>query len=543
MKEKRISPLSDFLISHIAAGEVVERPVSVVKELVENSLDAKATKIYIYLEDGGKKKIVVTDNGTGIHSDDVVLSLEKHTTSKIDTLDDLLKGVSLGFRGEALSSIGAVSHLTMETSDGRERGLGVRVSMIGGTSSTPMSIAKPKGTTLMVENLFYNVPARLKFLKSGRTELSSIIDYLSHVALVRPDVSFSLEQSGKTYLQTNGRGNLLQNLSVVYGHELAKEMYEIKSENHNLKATGFISSVNGARKTRKHQTISINGRIVRNASLYERIEKTSRKYIPPGLHPVVVLNLQVSPEILDCNAHPRKETVRIHEEANLLEMIDEAILNALKSSRHDVVDRSDANVGFNMSSTCTESFKIEIVGQLQNMYILCEVNEKFLIVDQHAAHEAILYHYLRESVLNQRHELPLVELESPLHVELTPSQVSLFDKHKSDLNYFGFEVEPFGVGGMLVRKVPTGIDVRQTQSILSEILSEGMDDYNDWLKNALISASCKSAIKAYDPLSEDMMHFIVKEIILNQITNCPHGRPIYTTTPISDLHKRFKRIL
>lgn len=192
MKEKRISPLSDFLISHIAAGEVVERPVSVVKELVENSLDAKATKIYIYLEDGGKKKIVVTDNGTGIHSDDVVLSLEKHTTSKIDTLDDLLKGVSLGFRGEALSSIGAVSHLTMETSDGRERGLGVRVSMIGGTSSTPMSIAKPKGTTLMVENLFYNVPARLKFLKSGRTELSSIIDYLSHVALVRPDVSFSL---------------------------------------------------------------------------------------------------------------------------------------------------------------------------------------------------------------------------------------------------------------------------------------------------------------------------------------------------------------
>lgn len=541
---KRINKLSDLVVAHIAAGEVVERTVSVVKELVENSIDAGADRIYIYLEDGGKRKVMVSDNGHGVHRDDLLVAFERHATSKIERIEDIFESDSLGFRGEALASISTVSRVTMETSTGEDRGIGTRVVVEGGkTVEDPNLIGRPKGTSVMVENLFFNIPARRKFLKSGRSELAAISDYISQVALIHPQIAFSLEQSGKTYLQTSGKGDPLQCFSSIYGHELARRMIRIEYQGEVVSINGLVSDVDGAKKTRKHQTLSINGRPIRNPDLYDSIERAARNFIPPGLHPVLVLNLQISPDRLDCNSHPRKETVKLFEEQRILDEIFQAVLHSMRGDREELSLPNNIKDDLSFNTSPSPTYKIEIIGQLKKMYILCEVNEKLIIVDQHAAHEAILYHYLKESVLNKRQELPLTTLKSPIIVHLTPSQLALFETHKDELSYFGFQVEPFGSDSMIVREVPVGIDIEELENILSQILSDGMDDYNDWLKHALISTSCKSAIKAYEELDDETMEFIVREITLNQITNCPHGRPIFTSTPVTELHKKFKRIL
>lgn len=542
---KRIKELPSLLITQIAAGEIIERPASIVKELIENAIDANADKISIRIEEGGKKKIVVIDNGDGIHSDDLIMASKRHSTSKISDMQDLVSISTLGFRGEALASMTAVSRLTIESSNGEEQGIGRKVVLTEEKVLIPPTlVGRPRGTTIMVEGLFYNIPARKKFLKTNRMETSYIVEVVSRYALLYPHIAFSLEQSGKEYIRTQGNGILDHVIAHIYGTKELQYFKPISYINGNIEITGAITSGDGAKKTRKNQIVGLNGRWIKNPSIYQKIEDGTRVYIPPGLFAQVVMNIKINPNGIDCNAHPTKAEVRIMDEDQLLNYIEESVKEALASEREDHSPVEDLDFPkIEMLGALEEAVEINIIGQLKDTYILCEINNKLMIIDQHAAHEAIIYHYLKESVLKNRGTMSKVELTKPVIISVTPQQEVLFEKHKEDLSKMGFEVELFGHRSLIVREIPNGVDPEQIEGHIQEILSDGITMYNDWLKNTLISTSCKSAIKANQPLDEHTMLYLIKELVLNQITNCPHGRPLYMTTAIQDIHKKFKRIL
>lgn len=539
-KIKRISP---SLVSQIAAGEVIERPASVVKELIENAIDSNATKISVRIEEGGKKRIIVMDNGDGIAEEDLLTATMPHATSKIDSLEDLFSLKTMGFRGEALASISTVARLTLESSNGETVGVGHKIVVSEGQKLVPSSIiGRPIGTTVMVDSLFYNVLPRKKQLKTDRLETSYIIELVSKFALVYPEIAFSLQQEGKEYLRTNGDGEVLKIISEVYGKNEIKTFQKIDFQKEGLSLTGYITNVNGAKKTRKNQLISINKRIVKNPILHKMIEESVRSYIPPGIFPQYLLNIEIPYNEVDCNAHPTKSEVRLNNEDLLIEGIKEAIDEVLMEDRIEETP-IDSPLMVEELGELEETQQMSVIGQLKDTYILVDINNRLMIIDQHAAHEAIIYHYLKETVLSKRHEMKQVELDNPVVFEIQTSQEVLFNKYQENLLQMGFETESFGYRSFIVRKIPEGVNPEEVRELVEEILSEDGTSSSDWLKRTLINTSCKSAIKANQKLDMHTMEYIVREMLLNQITNCPHGRPLYIATGINDLHKRFKRIL
>lgn len=539
----KIKRISSSLIAQIAAGEVIERPVSVVKELIENAIDSNANKISIRITEGGKKRIVVMDNGNGIPKEELFTATLPHTTSKIDTLNDLFSLSTMGFRGEALSSICTVSRLTIESSNGDEQGIGYKIVVSEGTKLVPLSmIGRPRGTTVMVDSLFYNVLPRKKQLKSDRVETSYIVDLVGKFALVYPEISFHLEQEGKEYIHTTGDGDVLKLISTVFGKENLRTFKKIAYDNGHIQLSGYITNVDGAKKTRKNQLISINNRIVKNPLLHKVVEESVRTYIPPGVFPQYILNISVPNNQIDCNAHPTKSEVRLTNEDVLLETIKEAIDSVLKDDRLDE-SPIESHLMIEELGELEETINMSIIGQLKDTYILADINNKLMIIDQHAAHEAIIYHYLKETVLSKRHQMNKIEVSKSIVVELRPNQEVLFNKYQQNLFEMGFETEPFGHKSLIVRKIPEGVNEEEVKELVEEILAEEHRTEADWLKRTLVNTSCKSAIKANQKLDMFTMEHIVKELLLNQITNCPHGRPLYIVTGITDLHKRFKRIL
>lgn len=541
----RIQRLPEDIIRQIAAGEVIERPASIVKELVENAIDAKANRIFVRLENGGTTSVTVIDNGLGIDKEDIPLALERHATSKIVRQEDLYNIGTLGFRGEALASISSVSKMTIESCNGREGTIGTKIGVHNGKIvHGPTYIGRPRGTSILVEDLFFNVPARKKFLKSSRVEMAYIVEIVSRFAMVYPDIQFSLEQNGKTYVRTNGNNQQGQAIASIYGRDLFKDLIPIDCEKEGIKITGYISNVDGARKTRKKQVLSINRRLIKNPTLYQAIEDGVRQHIPPGIFPIAVLNIDIDFDKVDTNAHPTKEQVRITDEDVLKDFIVESLYTTLDEYHQDLQpSKLEKEEHIDYSFRSQQVLEFEIIGQLKDTYIIVDIHDKLMIVDQHAAHEAILYHYLKESILANREHLPRMKIESHITMDITPSQLANFEEHKKDIENMGFRVEVFGEQSLIVREIPKGIDIDGVQDIIENILSEGTTIYNDWLKNTLINASCKSAIKANQKLEQEKMEEIIRELILNQITNCPHGRPLFITMPIIDLEKKFKRIL
>ncbi|MFH1775576.1 MAG: DNA mismatch repair endonuclease MutL [Chloroflexota bacterium] len=565
-----IKILDPRLVSRIAAGEVVERPASVVKELVENSLDAGASQITIEVRGGGTGSIRVTDNGVGIPAAEVGLAFERHATSKIGSLEDLEGIASLGFRGEALPSIASVAQVDMVTRAAGEEA-GTHLSLEGGVVVSRGSQGRSQGTTVTVRNLFRKVPARLKFLKSAATENSRIAHVASQYALAFPEVRFAVSIDGKTALRTPGSGRLLDSITQVYGVEAAGSMVEVKGVEweaggtESPQVTGMIGNPSLARSSRGYLSFFVGRRWVSSRLLTWAVEEAYHGLLMVGKHPVAVINLALPPGEVDINIHPTKMEVKFHHERLAFAAVQKAVRQALVGQAPvpritEVATRyeTSARPG-RLFSTPAEPVTgssgppppaeiprlslpvLRVLGQLASKYIVAEGPGGLYLIDQHAAHERILF----ERIARQRAEqkIEVQGLLEPATFEVTPRQDTVLKLSCPDLAGLGFSIEPFGERTYLVRAVPALLYERDWEGMVRQLLDDlSASDKGDWRENMSISLACHSAIRAGQTLTAEEMRELIRQ--LEEADNphtCPHGRPIMIHLSSGQLEKEFGR--
>ena len=594
----RIIQLSKNVINQIAAGEVIERPYSVVKELVENSVDAGASRISIDISNECRD-IRVADNGSGIEPDDILLAFSKHATSKIQTGEDLYNVKTMGFRGEALASIISISKLTCITRT-KEYDYGIKVECEN-SEVKQVQTGCAIGTIMEIRDLFYNIPARLKFLKSAKTEFAYISELVQSLSLVHPDVSFELKNNGKTTLKTNGQNNLAQTLKEVFNEDVTKNFREVlkTDEISGLKISGFVSTPNYTRSSKKDYYMYVNSRIVKCPAFQKAIDMVYKNLIG-NRYPFIVLNLEMPPEDVDVNVHPTKKEVRYKNPNQIFNFIysavDGALSNAKKELPTDVpylrpvlVDKKEENepkqdynddifvpVGANIASIfdnhedeeqkeehkviefkqkeiykpvqpthtqekfVQEAQKIEedvIIGQYKKTYILIEREEGLEIVDQHIAEERYIYEQLKKS---KNIDCQLLFLSDV--IEISPSDKTILENNKNKLLKFGYDIDFLSDHEVIFRKVPQLLSKISPKEILADILEHISGDIDNIEEQILITTSCKAAVKANTYLNQ----FQMQEIIRNWRScekpfTCPHGRPISKIIEHKDIAKFFMR--
>lgn len=567
-----IQILNPDLVSKIAAGEVIERPASVVKELIENSLDAGASQITVEVRGGGISLLRVTDNGSGIPADEVDLAFQRYATSKISSVEDLEKISSLGFRGEALPSIAAVSLIELFTQTANEAA-GTFLSLKGGEVIEKLGRGRSPGTTVTVRNLFYNVPARRKFLKSWATENSHIASVVGQYALAFPEVHFTLYIEGKVSLRTPGSGSLRDATAEVYGLEIAQELLEVGDENGEVrpKVTGLIGPPQQARSNRSYMSFFLNRRWIRSPMLAYAVEEAYHGLLMTGKHPVAILNIYLEPAEVDVNVHPTKAEVRFHNEhvvfaaaqkvvrAALMEktpvpMIDMPTSTPLKlsvlpnqgrlmppSAREDHVPIS------RLSTPASQLPILRVLGQVSNCYIIAEGPEGVYLIDQHAAHERVLFEKIHSQRTNKQVEVQ--GLLEPFLLETTPQQQAILKAEINNLSEYGFTVEPFGENAFLVRSVPAVLAdaTKDSAQGLGEALKEIVDALSEgekanWEERIEASLACHGAVKAGQVLSPEEMRELVRQLEKAAMPRtCPHGRPTMVHLSASQLEKEFGR--
>lgn len=553
--------LDKKVIAQIAAGEVVERPASVVKELVENSLDASASQIVVEVRGGGISLIRVTDNGSGIPSDEVGLAFERYATSKISNLDDLQSIGSLGFRGEALPSIAAVAQVEMLTGAVGEA-TGTYLSLEDGAVVSKKSQARAPGTTVTVRNLFCKVPARLKFLKSNATENSHIANVVSQYALAYPEVAFSFLIDGRQVLGTAGRGNLMDSVIQVYGLEMARNMLAIKDTDWSpVKVTGMVGTPTIARASRDYISFFINRRWVNNRLLTWAVEEAYHGLLPTGKHPVAIINISLPLNEIDVNIHPTKSEVKFQNEPRVFVAVQKAVRQSLVEQM-PVPEIAEVATAYKLAATghpqsVGEMFPhlvtlpkvaptlgvslpaLRVIGQFMASYIVTEGPDGLYLIDQHAAHERILF----ERVAEQRGR-PTIEVQGllePVTFEVNPREEAVLKSHYTELGEFGFSLEPFGNRTYLVRAVPAVLGRGDWSSVLREIL-DTTGEKSDWREKVAISLACHGAVRAGEVLSDDEMRELVRELEKTSSPHtCPHGRPTLIHLSSGQLSKEFGR--
>ncbi len=568
-----IKILDENTINQIAAGEVVERPASVVKELVENALDAGAGRIEVEIRGGGINYISVTDDGSGIPPGEVALAFERHATSKIKSPADLQKIGSLGFRGEALPSIAAVAVVEVLTGVGGER-VGKFVRLEGGGIVQQKSQARNKGTTVTVRQLFRRVPARLKFLKSLPTESGHVANIVSQYALAFPEVGFRLNIDGKEKLRTAGRGRLLESIIDVYGTAAAEKMLPIKypggewsdgQSNSRVKVTGMAGSPEMGRSGRGYMSFFINRRWVSSRLLSYAVEEAYHGLLMVGRHPVVVLNIRIPPEDVDVNIHPAKSEVKFRSDSEVFRAVQRAVRQALVAQMpvpkiEDVAapykappsglqqvwalsgeGESTAPHRQDAPPLLASLPVLRVVGQVMRSYIVAEGPDGLYLVDQHAAHERVRF----ESVQRQREQRkPEVQgLLEPATLEVTPRQDAVIRGCLDSLAEFGFSIEEFGDRSYLVRAVPALVAGDDWPAMLRELL-DGLsgESKSRWEERIVASIACHGAIKAGQVLSDDEMRALVRQ--LEQCVSphtCPHGRPTIIHLSSGQMEREFGR--
>lgn len=586
----KILVMEEDLANKIAAGEVVEKTVNVVKELVENAIDAKATQIKIELVDSGVKQIVVTDDGVGMDKDDAVLCFSRHATSKLKTLDDLFNIGSLGFRGEALPSIASVSNTTLQTSNGIN---GTEVIINGGIIESVRELDLPKGTKIKVQNLFYNTPVRLKYLKNLYVELGNIVEYVDKMALSYPDIRFTLINNDKTLFGTDGNNNLLKVIGRVYGIEVAKKMMTIKRENSDYIIEGYISYPEVARTNRNSITTFVNNRLIKNNDLNRIILDCYHTYIPVSRFPIVVLNIEVDPILIDINIHPTKMDIKFSKLDSLKELLSDMITEQLekrnlvptptldksvvaKPDNYEVIEKiiyhdeetaeekgndysgieelqlefgikeEDDNYIQEVSTSKNERRikKMYPVGLVHGTYIIAENEDGMYIIDQHAAAERINYEkYLKKMGTHDNH---MTDLLIPIKIELSNSDYLLLKERMDKLIELNFEVEEFGLNTILVRShpywLPENAVTEAIRKIIDIVISEKEFDPYKFTEKIAITLACKMSIKANDHMEMPAM-----EDLLDRLSNtenpftCPHGRPTIISYSNYELEKTFMR--
>jgi DNA mismatch repair protein MutL len=598
--------LDEDIANKIAAGEVVENPASIVKELVENSIDAGSTRVEVEIRDGGKELIRVSDNGKGMNRGDAVLAFQRHATSKIRDTDDLFSITTLGFRGEALPSIAAVSRVELITRTWEDV-IGTKVQVDGGKVLNVGDIGAPVGTNLVVRDLFYNTPARLKYLKSSAAEGRRVADMVNHLILAHPDVSFHLVRDGEEVVKSSGGGKLLDSIASVYGLKVAKEMFALGAGSEGFRIRGYVGSPAVARKNRSYQRIIVNGRPIRNSLIQNAVERAYDTLLPSRTFPVFLIVIDLDPGEVDVNVHPTKAEVKFADDSFIFTSVLGAVRQALRSSdlTHQAGDLMPGKFKDTGASEKEESkseelsiplFTLEreapsdametpefiseaplmevkeelppevqrvkeeyippqvqrhgfgeyrILGQIHRTYLVLERQDDLLLMDQHAAHERILFHRLREREREQASQ----QLLAPLTLELTPGEVDAFFQVMDPLREMGFDLEYFGVRAFIIRAVPAFLNRLALPEGLKEIVDELQDERsmkggrNRREESLHMLIACKAAIKAGDELSGREMEALVQDLIKTQDPyTCPHGRPTIVSFSANDLARLFKRI-
>jgi len=561
----QIQILPEDLINKIAAGEVVERPASVVKELIENSLDAGATRIKVEVQDAGRKLIRVSDNGRGMEKNEVELSIQRHSTSKISRLDDLFNIQSLGFRGEALPSIASVSKFEIISNADTS---GTCLKTEGGKEIKIEDAGAPRGTTVSIKNLFFNTPARKKFMKSPATEMGHIGDIVSKYALARSNVSFVLISDGKPLLSTPGTGSLKDAAVAIYGAELAKNLIDNDYRFQQGRIYGLLGPPTLTRIDKSYETFFVNGRYVRNFLLNRALEDAYRTLIPHNRYPVAILFIDINPKQIDVNVHPTKREVKFVKTNEIMQAVRDAVKIGLSdiikddqniriSEREDqgirVADYQSTNL-FDVpqpSSLVPNEAELEVsalhplfpIYQHKETYIICTDGEDLILLDQHAAHERILYDRLCRQITEINKQILLV----PENIDFAPKEKAILEENLEQLQGLGFDIEDFGNNAYIMRSVPAVSAKAPPKQLLADIISDlgslGRSSQAEKQKEEIRKlVACHSAIKAGDKLSLEEMNQLIKDLYAteNPLT-CPHGRPTMTQITESELRKRFGR--
>ncbi|MDD4924394.1 MAG: DNA mismatch repair endonuclease MutL [Dehalococcoidales bacterium] len=565
-----IQVLKNEVINKIAAGEVVERASSVVKELVENSLDAGATQITVEINGGGLALIRVTDNGSGILSDEIQLAFERHATSKINSFEDLSLNHSLGFRGEALPSIASVSDVEIISSNVNENS-GTYAELENGLVVKKQKQARSQGTTIAVKNLFRNVPARLKFIKSKTTENSHIANVVSQYALAYPEVRFSLFIDGRESLKTPGTGNLIDSINAVYGVEIASNMMPINSsqdfntDEKGVVISGMVASPKISRSNRNYISLFVNRRWVANRNLVWAVEEAYHGLLMTGKHPVAVINIEVPLSDVDANVHPTKTEVRFKEEGNIYLALQRAVRQSLVNTAPvpRVGEITASYRGQSQLIVPPEQRRMEmkvvneeepgtpvvsslpvlrLLGQSMNSYIVAEGPDGIYIIDQHAAHERIMF----EKITKQKEQqgVEVQGLLEPVSIEVLPVQDEILFKNYKYLADFGFTIEPFGNRNYLVRTVPSIMYKKDWQSALNELIDKlSIKNKANITEHIISTIACHSAVRFGQSLSHDEMRELVRQMEQADLPHaCPHGRTTMIHITKKQLEKEFGRI-
>ncbi len=568
-----IKLLDPKVVSLIAAGEVVERPASAVKELVENSLDAGSNQISIEARGGGVGLIRVTDNGAGIPPGEVELAFNRYATSKIGNLEDLESISSLGFRGEALPSIAAVAEVNIVTCAIGES-VGNYLSLRDGTIVDRGSQGRSQGTTVTVRNLFRKVPARLKFLKSPATENSHIANVVSQYALAFPEVKFALFIDGRAVLRTPGSGQLIDSVTQVYGLEVAQNMLEIGGGDRewesgvatsSLSITGMVGSPVISRSNRSYLSLFVNRRWISSRLLAWAVEEAYHGLLMQGKHPVAIINISLPPEEVDINIHPTKTEVKFQNERMVFGAVQKAVRRALielapvpkieevattygaPSGTRQVLRTSPIGGDSPITSPATPQTPVvslpvlRILGQLLSSYIVAEGPDGLYLIDQHAAHECTLFEKIKDQRLRQ--EIEVQGLLEPVTFEVNPKQEEVLKSHSEDLAEFGFSIEPFGDRTYLVRAVPVLLYQKDWAGMIRELLdSLSGGNKRDWREEIAISMACHSAVRARQALTDDEMRELIRQLEQAALPHtCPHGRPTMIRLSSTQLRKEFGR--
>lgn len=625
-----IKVLDQETINKIAAGEVIERPSSVVKELVENAIDAGATAITVEIKDGGISLVRVTDNGSGIAKDDIPLAFLRHSTSKIKSIEDLMNVSSLGFRGEALSSIAAVSQVELITKTSEDFS-GCRYIIEGGEEVSLEEVGAPEGTTFIVRNLFYNTPVRRKFLKTAATEAGYVSSLIEHLSLSHPDISFRFISNNQNKLHTSGNMNLRDIIYGVYGRDVTGNLIKIFGKTQDIEISGFIGKPVICRGNRSYENYYINGRYIKSGIITKAIEEAYKGYIMPHNYPFTAIHFKINPSILDVNVHPTKMELRFSKNEFVYSFVLDAVRNTLRSGElaaqvklpepkvYDGADtaseRTSSLSGKNLkdespddNSRCgtpvspvienkkspqkfkerlPEPFELKrsmnliqednkaaeyakkteepvqaslfdsplmeakspdeyrIIGQLFETYWLIEYGDKFYMMDQHAAHEKILYErfmkHLKEKDMDTQMIMP------PVIIELTMQQENAYRQHKKAFERLGFEIEEFGGGSYKVTGLPAGLpNVNLKQMLIDMIDGLTSDSHTDLdiITERVATMSCKAAVKGSNKLSFEEARELIQELMQAENPyNCPHGRPTLIVMSKYEVEKKFKRIL
>ena len=553
-----IKVLEPDIVAKIAAGEVIERPASVVKELVENSLDAGATQIAIEAQGGGVKQIQVSDNGTGILASELEIAFHRYATSKIDDLIDLERIASLGFRGEALPSIAAVTEIEVLTRTSSEV-VGSYLRLRKGEIIQRESRARPQGTTVTVHHLFRFFPARLKFLKSINTENSHIAHLVSQYALAFPEVKFTLSLDKRISLRTTGNGELREVIGEVYGLETAQGMLKVEQHDSLAKINGLTSPPSLARSSRNYFSFFVNRRWVRSPLLAKATEEAYHGLLMDGQHPISVINIFVPAQEIDVNIHPAKAQIKFCQEKAVFSSAQNAIKDALArtpvaSSRYVPVSGNteqwqsprmlmESEPTFIVDQLPTTELPVlRVLGQLANTYIIAEGPSGLYLLDQHAAHERILY----DRILAQwaQKEIEIQGLLQPITLELSPREEEILKTGKEFLAEFGFTIEPFGNRSYVVRAIPALMAKSNIVEIMSALIDQlaRRDGSNPWEEKIAESLACHGSVRAGQQLSIEEMRELIKQLEqTKQPQACPHGRPTMIHFSSHQLEKEFGR--